>query len=147
MQLGGSLALVRCSLNPGHEANQSVQVRKVPVSDPSTCSNMRSRNVDLLEHLVRTGEQRGRHGKTKRVCGLQVDDELVLPVQFDRQFSRSSNAGLAAAKAKGVKLGRKQKLTDHQQDEALKRLAAGESCRQIARTMAVHHSTIARLAG
>src|SRR5262249_31191201 len=30
---------------------------------------------------------------------------------------------------------------------ALKRLAAGESCRSIARTMAVHHATVARLAG
>src|SRR5262245_63372993 len=29
-QLGRSLALVRCCLNPGHEANRSVWVRKVP---------------------------------------------------------------------------------------------------------------------
>ncbi len=34
-----------------------------------------------------------------------------------------------------------------QQAEALKRLATGESCRSIARTMAVHHATVARLAG
>src|SRR5262245_39617081 len=31
-QLGGSLALVRFCLNPRHEANQSVQVRKVAKS-------------------------------------------------------------------------------------------------------------------
>jgi hypothetical protein len=35
----------------------------------------------------------------------------------------------------------------HQQTESLKRLAAGESCRSIAKTMAVHHATVARLAG
>ena len=34
-----------------------------------------------------------------------------------------------------------------QQVEALRRLAAGESCRSIAKTMAVHHATVARLAG
>src|SRR5262245_41417200 len=49
--------------------------------------------------------------------------------------------------AKGTRFGRKPKLTAHQQAEALKRLAAGESCRSIARTMAVHHATVARLAG
>ena len=47
----------------------------------------------------------------------------------------------------GTRFGRKPKLTDHQQAEALKRLDAGESCRSIARMMAVHHATIARLAG
>ena len=45
------------------------------------------------------------------------------------------------ASAKGTS-----KLSDHQQAEALKRLAAGESCRAIARTFHVRHSTISRLA-
>jgi DNA invertase Pin-like site-specific DNA recombinase len=57
------------------------------------------------------------------------------------------NAGRRVAKAKGTRFGRKPKLTDHQQAEALKRLAAGESCRSIAKTMAVHYATVARLAG
>jgi len=55
--------------------------------------------------------------------------------------------GRAAAKVRGTRFGRKPKLTDHQQGAALKRLAAGESCRQIARTFLVYHATIARLAG
>lgn len=42
---------------------------------------------------------------------------------------------------------RKPKLTDHQQAAALKRLAAGESCRAIAKDLAVHHATISRLQG
>jgi DNA invertase Pin-like site-specific DNA recombinase len=60
---------------------------------------------------------------------------------------RRANDGRIAAIKRGVKLGRRHKLTDHQQAEALKRLAAGESCRSIAKTMAVHHATVARLAG
>src|SRR5215510_1955098 len=32
-QLGRSLALVRCSPDPGHEANRSVRARKVPDAD------------------------------------------------------------------------------------------------------------------
>jgi Helix-turn-helix domain len=57
------------------------------------------------------------------------------------------NAGRQIAIAKGVRFGPKPKLTDHQQGEALKRLAAGASCRAIAKTMGVHHATIARLTG
>ena len=38
------------------------------------------------------------------------------------------------------------KLSEHRQAEALRRLAAGESCRAIARTFHVRHSAISRLA-
>ena len=48
-------------------------------------------------------------------------------------------------KEKGVKFGRKPKLTAHQQNEARKRLAAGETTRSIARSYNVHQSTISRL--
>jgi DNA invertase Pin-like site-specific DNA recombinase len=57
------------------------------------------------------------------------------------------NAGRQVAKAKGVRFGPKPKFTDFQRDEALKRLAAGESCRTVGKSMGVHHATIARLAG
>ncbi|MFV1654364.1 MULTISPECIES: recombinase family protein [unclassified Phaeobacter] len=53
--------------------------------------------------------------------------------------------GRAAAKAKGVKFGAKPKLTEHQRNLALERMAAGESTRTIARDMGVHHTTISRL--
>ena len=52
----------------------------------------------------------------------------------------------ARAVARGVKLGRKPKLTAHQQREALPRRSAGEPVREIARTYNVSHSTISRLA-
>src|SRR5262245_44261023 len=60
---------------------------------------------------------------------------------------KRANDGRKAAKAKGTKFGRKPKLTEHQQTEALKRLDAGETFRSIAKTFGVHHSTIVRLAG
>jgi DNA invertase Pin-like site-specific DNA recombinase len=58
---------------------------------------------------------------------------------------KRANDGRRAAKAKGVRFGRKPKLSPHQQVEALKRLDVGDSCRSIAKTMAVHHSTISNL--
>ena len=61
---------------------------------------------------------------------------------------KRANDGRVAAIKRGTRFGRKPKLTEHQQAEALKRLDAGESCRAIARAMAVHHhATISRLAG
>jgi DNA invertase Pin-like site-specific DNA recombinase len=54
--------------------------------------------------------------------------------------------GHAAAKARGVKFGRKPKLTPHQRQEALARRAKGEeTVRQIAQSYNVSHSTISRL--
>jgi DNA invertase Pin-like site-specific DNA recombinase len=63
-----------------------------------------------------------------------------------QRIVKRANDGRAAARKKGTRFGRKPKLTDHQQAEALKRMAAGESCRAIGKTMGVHHATIARLA-
>lgn len=59
---------------------------------------------------------------------------------------RRANEGRVAAIKRGTKLGRRPKLDDHQQSQAIARLKAGESCREIAKTFRVHHATIARLA-
>jgi DNA invertase Pin-like site-specific DNA recombinase len=53
--------------------------------------------------------------------------------------------GRKLAKARGMKMSRKPKLTAHQQREALQRRDAGEPTREIARTYNVSHSTISRL--
>jgi hypothetical protein len=53
--------------------------------------------------------------------------------------------GRARAVARGVKMGRKPKLTPHQKKEALRRRDQGEAVREIARTYNVHNSTISRL--
>ena len=52
--------------------------------------------------------------------------------------------GRRAAKTKGVIMGRPLTLTEHQAQEARRRLARGESCRSIARSFNCHHSTISR---
>ena len=67
--------------------------------------------------------------------------------EFERHLilARTSE-GRVRAKARGVKFGRKPRLTPHQQREALARRAAGEACVEIARSYAVSHSTISRLA-
>jgi DNA invertase Pin-like site-specific DNA recombinase len=58
---------------------------------------------------------------------------------------KRANDGRVAARKRGVRMGRRPKLSLHQQDEAKKRLANGETCRSIARTFGVHHATIGRL--
>lgn len=62
-----------------------------------------------------------------------------------QRIVKRANDGRAAAKARGAHLGRRPKLDDHQRLEAERRLIAGESCRQIAKSYRVHHSTVSRL--
>ena len=67
--------------------------------------------------------------------------------EFERDLIRSrTGEGRARAKARGVKMGRKPKLTAHQRAEAIRRRDDGEAVREIAKTFDVHHSTISRLA-
>jgi DNA invertase Pin-like site-specific DNA recombinase len=67
--------------------------------------------------------------------------------EFERELIRArTSEGQARAKANGVKLGRKPKLTPHQRREALKRRDRGERVREIARSYNVNASTISRLA-
>jgi DNA invertase Pin-like site-specific DNA recombinase len=67
--------------------------------------------------------------------------------EFERHLILArTNEGRERAKARGVRFGRKLKLTKHQREEALARREAGEALTEIARTYAVSHSTISRLA-
>jgi DNA invertase Pin-like site-specific DNA recombinase len=66
----------------------------------------------------------------------------------ERERSRiieRTREGRRIAMRKGVKMGPPFKLTEHQRNLAAKRMAAGESTRQIARNFNVSHNTIARL--
>jgi DNA invertase Pin-like site-specific DNA recombinase len=66
--------------------------------------------------------------------------------EFERTLIRARTGdGRVRAKAAGIRFGRKPKLTPHQRQEALERLAAGDSQLSIARTMGVDRSTISRL--
>lgn len=62
-----------------------------------------------------------------------------------QRIVRRANDGRQAAKAKGVKFGRKPKLTEHQRALARERLVNGESASSIARDLGVATSTITRL--
>src|SRR4051794_1273069 len=66
--------------------------------------------------------------------------------EFERELIRErTGEGRARAKARGVKLGRRPKLTTHQRQEALARRESGEPVTEIARSYNVSHSTISRL--
>jgi DNA invertase Pin-like site-specific DNA recombinase len=66
--------------------------------------------------------------------------------EFERELIRArTTEGRERAKAKGVVMGRKPKLTHHQRQEAVARPEAGEALVDIARTYNVSHSTISRL--
>jgi hypothetical protein len=67
--------------------------------------------------------------------------------EFERELIRArTGEGRERAKSRGVKMGRKPKLTSHQIREAVGRRDKGETVRDIARTYNVSHSTISRLA-
>jgi DNA invertase Pin-like site-specific DNA recombinase len=66
--------------------------------------------------------------------------------EFERELIRTrTGEGRERAKARGVILGRKPKLTGHQRREAIARREAGEVLTDIARSYNVSHSTISRL--
>jgi DNA invertase Pin-like site-specific DNA recombinase len=66
--------------------------------------------------------------------------------EFERELIRSrTSEGRVLAKARGVHMGRKPKLTPHQQREALERRNNGELLQEIARSYNVSHATISRL--
>jgi DNA invertase Pin-like site-specific DNA recombinase len=67
--------------------------------------------------------------------------------EFERELIRArTTEGRIRATARGVKPGRKPKLTPHQQKEVIKRRDAVEAVTDIARNYNVSHSTISRLA-
>ncbi len=66
--------------------------------------------------------------------------------EFERELIRTrTGEGRERAKARGVRLGRRPKLTLHQQREARARREQGEALTEIARSYNVSHSTISRL--
>jgi DNA invertase Pin-like site-specific DNA recombinase len=66
--------------------------------------------------------------------------------EFERELIRArTGEGRARAKANGQSLGRKPKLTPHQQHEAIQRRDRGEALGSIARSYNVSPSTISRL--
>jgi DNA invertase Pin-like site-specific DNA recombinase len=66
--------------------------------------------------------------------------------EFERELIRArTGEGRSRAKARGVQFGRPPVLTAHQRQQALQRLAAGETQADVARTYNVSQATISRL--
>jgi DNA invertase Pin-like site-specific DNA recombinase len=66
--------------------------------------------------------------------------------EFERSLILArTNEGRQRAMAKGVKFGRKPKLSSFQIDEAKRRLADVESQSEVGRLLGVSHQTIGRL--
>jgi DNA invertase Pin-like site-specific DNA recombinase len=66
--------------------------------------------------------------------------------EFERELIKArTDEGRKRAMARGVRFGRKLKLTPHQIAEALARKATGEALIEIGRSYNVSHSTISRL--
>ena len=67
--------------------------------------------------------------------------------EFERSLiAARTGEGRKRAQERGVRFGRPRKLTAHQRDEALQRIAAGETQADIARLLNVSPPTISRLA-
>jgi DNA invertase Pin-like site-specific DNA recombinase len=67
--------------------------------------------------------------------------------EFERELIRArTGEGRKRAKARGVKFGRPAKLTAHQRQEAIQRLAEGALQADLARSYGVSQATISRLA-
>jgi hypothetical protein len=79
------------------------------------------------------------------LVGLEVlRRELVGLAEFERDLIRvRTGEGRERAKARGVRLGRRPKLTIHQRREAIARRESGEPLAEIGRSH--NHSTISRL--
>jgi DNA invertase Pin-like site-specific DNA recombinase len=109
---------------------------------------------DLLNTLALVAEKRAgvrslgdAWADTTTAHGRLMLTVLAGLAEFERELIRArTGEGRERAKARGVKLGRKFKLTSHQRKEALARKESGkESQTEIARSYNVSHSTISRL--
>ena len=71
---------------------------------------------------------------------------LAAIAEFERELIRERTVeGRKRVMAAGVKFGRKPKLSEYQRQEAVKRRAAGETLKSIAKSYAVDISMISRL--
>jgi DNA invertase Pin-like site-specific DNA recombinase len=83
---------------------------------------------------------------TTSAHGRLVTSILAVIGEFERELIRSrTDEGRKRAQDRGVRFGRKPKLSRYQIEEALARREAGEALSEIGRSYGVSHSTISRL--
>jgi DNA invertase Pin-like site-specific DNA recombinase len=104
--------------------------------------------IDLVNGLKAKGC--GFKSLTEAIDTSTAGGELIFHVfgamaQFERALTiERTRAGLAAAKLRGVKLGRKRSLTVSQVEHARKLIAAGERPLAVASTLGVSRATLWR---
>lgn len=82
------------------------------------------------------------------IAGKIVLNSLALTAELERYFIvKRTGEGRARARQRGVRFGRKPKLTQFQIAEARQRRQAGESLLSIGRSFNVAHTTISRACG
>jgi DNA invertase Pin-like site-specific DNA recombinase len=106
--------------------------------------------LDLIERISKAGAAFRSLGDplwdTSSSQGRLLSTLLAAIAEFERDLIRERTGdGRKRAMAKGVKFGRKPKLSDYQRQEAIKRRAAGETLASIAKSYAVDVSMISRL--
>jgi DNA invertase Pin-like site-specific DNA recombinase len=107
--------------------------------------------LDLIESIGKAGASFRSLGDplwdTSSSQGRLLSTLLAAIAEFERDLIRERTGdGRKRAMAKGIKFGRKPKLSDYQRKEAIKRRAAGETLAEIAKSYAVDISMISRLA-
>jgi DNA invertase Pin-like site-specific DNA recombinase len=106
--------------------------------------------LDLIERIGKAGAAFRSLGDplfdTTSSQGRLLSTLLAAIAEFERDLIRERTGdGRKRAMAKGVKFGRKPKLSDYQRQEAIKRRAGGETLAEIAKSYAVDVSMISRL--
>ena len=106
--------------------------------------------LDLIERISKVGAAFRSLGDplfdTTSSQGRLVSTLLAAIAEFERELIKERTGdGRTRAMAKGVKFGRKPKLSDYQRQEAIQRRAAGETLASIAKSYAVDISMISRL--
>ncbi|KVQ15062.1 DNA resolvase [Burkholderia ubonensis] len=104
--------------------------------------------IDLITHLDQRDVQFSsimESINTNSSGGVLVFHMMAALAQFERSLiSERTRAGLAAARERGTKLGRKSALTEAQQKQALQ-LLKGKSITEVAATFKVHPRTLRRM--
>jgi DNA invertase Pin-like site-specific DNA recombinase len=106
--------------------------------------------LELIERIGKGGASFRSLGDplwdTSSSQGRLLSTLLAAIADFESDLIKErTGEGRKRAMSKGVRFGRKPKLSDYQRTEALKRRAAGETLADIAKSYGVHLSMISRL--